>query len=66
MRAVRIVAPHFTAGVIIGIAAAPIVSYMRAWPIERIVAYCFSKRWRVYDVTVRVEIERAGEIDRLG
>lgn len=61
MRAVRISAPHFCAGVIVGIAAAPIVSYMRTWSHDRIVRYCFRKRWRVHDVEVHVELECAGE-----
>lgn len=47
MRYLRISAPHFTAAVIVGRAAAPIVSYMRTWSEERIVDYCKSKRWTV-------------------
>ena len=57
MRAVRIVAPHFTAGVIVGIAAAPIVHYMRRWSHAQIVAYCFRKRWRVRDVEIEVRLD---------
>jgi hypothetical protein len=50
MRFVRIEAPHFTAGVIVGIAAAPIVGYMRTWTIGKIVRYCTRKGWRVMEV----------------
>lgn len=41
----RIVAPHFVAGVVVGEVAAPIVNYMRAWSPERIEGYCQKKGW---------------------
>lgn len=43
---IRILAPHFTAGVIVGQRAAPILHYMRTWSADRISAYCQSKGWR--------------------
>lgn len=46
MTLVRIVAPHFVAGIDIeDQRLAPIVSYMRGWSIERIVDHCRSKGW---------------------
>lgn len=45
-----ILAPHFTAGVIVGERAAPIVDYMRSWSPERIRSYCARKGWRVVGV----------------
>jgi hypothetical protein len=44
---VRITAPHFCAGVELGRRAAPIVRYMRTWPLQRIADYCRRKGWRV-------------------
>lgn len=55
MRAIQITAPHFVAAVIVGIAAAPIVGYMRPWSHDRIVRYCRRKRWRVEEVEIRCE-----------
>lgn len=43
---VRIEAPHFVAGVVPGVAAAPIVRYIRAWSPARIRAYCHRQKWR--------------------
>lgn len=43
----RILAPHFVAGIVIGERAAPIVRYMANWSRERIERYCAGKRWRV-------------------
>jgi hypothetical protein len=43
----RIVAPHFVAGVEPGVVAAPIVSYMRDWSPERVRAYCARRGWQV-------------------
>jgi hypothetical protein len=43
----RIVAPHFVAGVVLGVEAAPIVAYMATWPAARIRAYCARRGWRV-------------------
>lgn len=42
---IRIVAPHFVAGVVVGERAAPIVKYMATWSAARILNYCSSKRW---------------------
>lgn len=41
----RIIAPHFVAGVVVGGRAAPILSYMQGWDRARILGYCRSKRW---------------------
>jgi len=57
MQLVRIEGPGFVAGVIVGIAAAPIVGFMRTWDHARIVRYCFRKRWRVSDVPLLVTYE---------
>jgi hypothetical protein len=46
----RITAPHFVAGVVLGKAAAPIVSYMRSWTPERIKEYCKARGWQVEEV----------------
>lgn len=43
---IRILAPHFVAGIIPAERAAPILSYMRMWSVERIVRYCQSKGWQ--------------------
>jgi hypothetical protein len=45
MNLVRITAPHFVAGLEVGGQVAPILHYMRTWPIGQIVAYCKQKRW---------------------
>ncbi|KRR21685.1 hypothetical protein CQ13_06440 [Bradyrhizobium retamae] len=48
----RISAPHFCAGadVVGGVVCgtiAPILRYMRGWPIERVRSYCRSMRWEL-------------------
>jgi hypothetical protein len=47
--ALRIVAPHFVAAAVLEdgtvTRAAPILSYMRGWPRERVVAYCEKRQW---------------------
>lgn len=44
---IRILAPHFVAGVDLSARrAAPILSYMRTWSAERIARYCQSKGWQ--------------------
>lgn len=43
---VRIEAPHFVAGVVVGVRAAPIVAYMTHWRLGQILAYCARKGWR--------------------
>jgi hypothetical protein len=52
LTALRIEAPSFVAGVIVGFAAAPIVGYMRPWSYERIFRYCFRRRWKVREVAI--------------
>lgn len=44
---VRITAPHFVAGVVVGKRAAPIVKYMINWDMKRIRDYCLGKGWMV-------------------
>lgn len=43
----RIIAPHFVAGVVEGERAAPIVRYMINWDLYQILEYCDKKGWRV-------------------
>lgn len=43
---IRILAPHFTAGVIVGQRVAPILTFMRTWDADRIARYCRGKGWR--------------------
>jgi len=43
----RITAPHFVAGVVPGLYAAPIVAYMIAWAPAAIECYCADKGWSV-------------------
>lgn len=43
----RIVAPHFVAGIVRGGRAAPIIAYMKGWTLREIQAYCGKKRWAV-------------------
>lgn len=49
---IRIVAPHFVAGVELDknghvIFAAPILRYMMGWHLDRISGYCLRKGWQV-------------------
>ena len=44
MRLIRIVAPHFVAGISES-DIAPIIRYMRLWPDDKIWRYCKSKGW---------------------
>lgn len=44
---IRITAPHFVAGVVPGVRAAPIIGYMRDWCAGEIVAYCARKGWKI-------------------
>ena len=41
----RIIAPHFVAGIVRGGEAAPIIRYMKGWTLPQIRAYCASKGW---------------------
>lgn len=48
----RIVAPHFVAGLGVGIDgivnwSAPIIHYMVGWQLERVLAYCARKDWKL-------------------
>ena len=47
----RITAPHFCAGIVITEGKvtewAPIVKYMRGWPLQRVQAYCANKAWTI-------------------
>jgi hypothetical protein len=47
---IRIIAPHFIAGVIITAGRAgrraPILGYMVGWTAQRIIEYCEKKNWR--------------------
>lgn len=50
MRLIRVVAPHFVAGVdVTAHRAAPILHYMAGWSEARIRAYCAGKGWAVED-----------------
>jgi hypothetical protein len=42
-----IAAPHFTAGIVVGVRAAPIISYMKDWSAVKIITYCQRKGWDV-------------------
>ena len=46
---IRIVAPHFVAGVVLKdervIYAAPILKWMAGWTVDRVEGYCRSKGW---------------------
>lgn len=46
----RITAPHFVAGVVVGWRAADILAYMAHWTPERIYAYCRKHGWKVEDL----------------
>lgn len=43
---VQVTAPHFVAGVVVGVLAAPIVKYMATWSLTKIQTYCASKKWK--------------------
>lgn len=46
----RIVAPHFVAGVEIRGSIAPIIRYMMGWSAGRIKGYCGRKGWKVGEI----------------
>jgi hypothetical protein len=51
MKLLRIVAPHFVAGIILGdIAIAPIIAFMRGWDETRVRDYCAKRGWFVEDL----------------
>lgn len=41
----RIVAPHFVAGIVRGGDCAPIIRYMKGWRLLQIQQYCANKKW---------------------
>ncbi len=43
----RIVAPHFVAGIVVGHRAAPIIGYMLTWDERQIRGYCQHKKWKI-------------------
>lgn len=43
----RIIAPHFVAGIVRGGAAAPIIKYMKGWTLAQIKSYCAKKNWKI-------------------
>lgn len=43
----RIVAPHFVAGIVRGGECAPIIRYMKGWTLRAILAHCRRKGWQV-------------------
>jgi hypothetical protein len=43
----RIVSPHFVAGIVRGGLCAPIIGYMRGWTFAQIRDYCVRKNWTV-------------------
>jgi len=46
----RIIAPHFVAGIVRGEAVAPIIKYMKGWTLAQIRAYCQQKGWTVEEL----------------
>lgn len=44
---VQVTAPYFTAGIVVGKRAAPIVRYMTSWSVDAIRTYANRKGWRV-------------------
>ncbi len=44
---VRIIAPHFVAGIVQGGAVAPIIHYMKGWTLREIRDYCQKKNWEI-------------------
>ena len=50
MTLLQITAPHFCAGVVVGVEAAPIVRYMTRWNVAQIRSYCARKRWQVVEI----------------
>jgi len=59
----RILAPHFVAGIVRGGQVAPIIRYMKGWTYRRILDYCARKGWSVEviddDGRVRVALDSA-------
>lgn len=55
---IRIVAPHFCAGIADG-RAAPILNYMKGWTVRRIREYCAQRGWSFEQFTT----ESVGKAD---
>lgn len=43
----RILAPHFVAGIVRGGPVAPIIKYMKGWTLPAIREYCQKKGWEI-------------------
>jgi hypothetical protein len=61
---IRVSAPHFVAGVVVGSHAAPIVQYMARWPMQKILAYCTSKGWNAEIVAEVSDGSKSGNISQ--
>lgn len=48
----RITAPHFVAGLVVGELAAPIIAYMRDWHPAQVQRYCRRKGWKFECLTL--------------
>lgn len=46
----RIVAPHFVAGIVRGGQCAPIIRYMKGWTLRQIKDYCAKKGWVIEEL----------------
>lgn len=57
MTLLRITAPHFVAGVVVGERAAPIIGYMKRWEADKIRAYARRRGWTV-EVVAEVSEEQ--------
>lgn len=55
----QIVAPHFVAGIVvkdnIAVQVAPILHYLRGWPMSSVAAYCEKKAWQINLVEAETE-----------
>lgn len=48
---VRVTAPSFVAGLILGQRAAPVIRYMREWTLDEVFTYARVRGWRVEVIT---------------
>ena len=48
---VRVCAPSFVAGLILGQRAAPVIRYMHDWTLDQVFAYARERGWRVEVIT---------------
>lgn len=55
----QIVAPHFVAGIVvknnITVRVAPILHYLRGWPMSSVIVYCEKKAWQLNPVEAEME-----------